>query len=160
MRGQGVRLADLVTAEQQAREDAAATEQEFLEFLEGFRHTAVLVPLGEHGGLWSAELGGIRWIFAFSDEESLARFALARRDMEISQPALHDVARQGEDQYGWEYQKLLGWRLLDSVVPAVGGPCGVALDAGSADGRVLPPVAGVVPDTATVDAYTAGGGAT
>jgi hypothetical protein len=41
--------------------------------------------------------------------------------------------------------------LLDQVVPAVGGPVGVAVDAGSEAGLVLPPVTGIVPDAVAVD---------
>ncbi|NBM20498.1 SseB family protein [Streptomyces sp. GC420] len=108
------------------------------EVLEDFRDSALLVPLDEHGHLWSAEFGGIRWIAAFSDEEALARFATAR----------------SEDDREWNYRKVLGRRLLDVVVPAVGGPCGVAIDAGNPDGRTFPPVMGVVPAAAALGAPT------
>ncbi|WP_335937523.1 SseB family protein [Streptomyces sp. PTD5-9] len=108
----------------------------FAVLLGEFRRTAVLVPFDESGGLWSAELGGVRWICAFSDEESLARFARAR----------------GDSGREWAYRSILGARLLDAVVPSVAGPAGVALDAGSPDGMVFPPVAGVVPETVAVDA--------
>ncbi|WP_431515237.1 SseB family protein [Streptomyces sp.] len=141
-----VQLADLVAAEQRTRENADAARREFLDFLDGFRHTTVLVPLDERDGLWSAELGGIRWIMAFSDEEALADFARARSALDGAAPR------------EWDYRKILGSRLLDSVVPAVGVPCGVALDAASEDGRVLPPVEGIVPDRATVEAYVNDGG--
>ncbi|MFG2231681.1 hypothetical protein ACGFNX_17030 [Streptomyces sp. NPDC048723] len=45
-----------------------------------FRRTALLVPLSEggDGGLMSGWQGGVRWIYAFTDEEALARFAVAR----------------------------------------------------------------------------------
>ncbi|WP_443059352.1 hypothetical protein [Streptomyces sp. NBC_00435] len=45
-----------------------------------FRRAVLLVPLadGPDGGLMSAASGGIRWIYAFTDEEALARFAGAR----------------------------------------------------------------------------------
>ncbi|OEV27758.1 hypothetical protein AN219_22085 [Streptomyces nanshensis] len=144
----------MVAAEQQVRDDAAAARPEFTAFLDGFRHRTVLVPLDDQGGIWSAELGGIRWILAFSDVKSLARFAKKGSDAEIGirQPATS--AEEGKQ--GWEYRKVQGWRLLDSVIPAAGRPCGVALDAGSAGGKVLPPVAGIVPDRATLDAYATG----
>ncbi|OEU87447.1 hypothetical protein DB35_23095 [Streptomyces abyssalis] len=144
----------MVAAEQQVRDDAAAARPEFTAFLDGFRHRTVLVPLDDQGGIWSAELGGIRWILAFSDVKSLARFAKKGSDAEIGirQPATSEE----EGKQGWEYRKVQGWRLLDSVIPAAGRPCGVALDAGSAGGKVLPPVAGIVPDRATLDAYATG----
>jgi hypothetical protein len=44
-----------------------------------------------------------------------------------------------------------GARLLDQVVPAVDGPVGIAVDAGTPAGLVLPPVTGIVPDAVAVD---------
>jgi hypothetical protein len=100
------------------------------------RRTAVLVPVAD-GGLWSAVRDGIRWIYAFTSEASLARFALARG-------AAPDVA--------WPYQRVLGARLLDVVVSAAGGPCGVAVDVADRDGSMFfPPVVGVVPESVAVD---------
>ncbi|MFC8508280.1 hypothetical protein ACFU3J_17580 [Streptomyces sp. NPDC057411] len=107
-----------------------------LERLADFRSRPVLVPTDSAGGLWTADLGGVDWICAFTDEAALARFAEAR----------------GEESVEWPYRRVLGSRLLDDVVPAVGFPCGVALDAGSPGGAVFPPVKGIVPDRAAVDA--------
>ncbi|MEV7488546.1 SseB family protein [Streptomyces sp. B21-104] len=112
-----------------------AARREFAVLLGEFRRTAVLVPLDEAGDLWSADLNGVRWICAFSDEEALARFALAR----------------GESGREWTYRTVLGARLLDVMVPMLPGPGGVALDAGSTDGMLFPPVAGIVPDAVAVD---------
>jgi hypothetical protein len=151
-----VQLADLVGAEQQVRADVAAGKQEFLDFLEEFRHTAVLVPFDDQGGLWSADAGGIRWILAFSDEGALARLARSRKNPDLRKPAT--VTDEGKE--AWDFRKVRGCRLLDTVIPAAGRPCGVALDAGSKGGTVLPPVAGVVPEKATVEAYTADTGTT
>ncbi|QGZ52977.1 SseB family protein [Streptomyces sp. QHH-9511] len=100
-----------------------------------FRRTAVLVPIDPYGGLWSAHQGGVRWICAFSNEETLARFART----------LEDAHRT------WEYRTILGARLLDVLVPKLGVPAGVALDAGSEEGVLFPPVEGVVPASAVVD---------
>ncbi|GAA2637563.1 SseB family protein [Streptomyces axinellae] len=135
-----VRLTELVLAEERASQEAEDAGRRFQAFLREFRATAVLVPLDDAGGLWSAELGGIRWIMAFSDEEELSRFLLTRHE--------------GGER---EYRRILGSHLLDSVVPAVPGPCGVALDAAGEHGTVLPPVAGIVPDRATAEAYAATG---
>ncbi|MFF8995455.1 hypothetical protein ACF09H_37095 [Streptomyces sp. NPDC014983] len=82
----------------------------------------------------TGEYGGVRWIYAFSGETDLARYALAR----------------GAGDRVWAYQRWLGARLLDAAVPAVGVPCGVALDVGGA-GVLFPPVAGIVPDRVAVD---------
>ena len=114
---------------------AASARREFARLLGEFRRTAVLVPFDEHGSLWTAEFNGVRWICAFSDEEALARFAVARVD----------TGRE------WTYQTVLGARLLDVMVPMLPGPGGVALDAGSAVGMVFPTVAGIVPDGVAVD---------
>ncbi len=114
----------------------------FAVLLGEFRRTPVLVPLGDgpgpdtERGLLTADFNGVRFILAFSDEQALARYAVAR----------------GEGAREWRYQTVLGARLLDAAVPAVGVPCGVALDcADGADGMVFPPVRGVVPDAVAVD---------
>ncbi|MEU3031209.1 SseB family protein [Streptomyces incarnatus] len=99
-----------------------------------FRRTAVLVPVDEHDVPLTADLGGVRWIYAFSDETALARYALAR----------------GAGDREWAYQRWLGARLLDAAVPAVGVPCGIALDVGG-PGTLFPPLAGIVPDRVAVD---------
>ncbi|WP_234334815.1 SseB family protein [Streptomyces sp. NRRL S-118] len=112
-----------------------SARREFAALLGEFRRTAVLVPVDPHGGPWIAEHGGVRWICAFSNEETLARFAHAR----------------GEAGREWEYRAVLGARLLDVLVPKLGVPAGVALDAGSEDGVVFPPVEGIVPDAAVVE---------
>ncbi|MFF3833920.1 SseB family protein [Streptomyces sp. NPDC002458] len=117
------------------RDQLRTARREFAVLLGEFRRTAVLVPLDEAGDLWSAEQNGVRWICAFSDEAALARFAQARGD----------AGRE------WTYQAVLGARLLDVMVPLLPGPAGVALDAGSTDGMLFPPVAGIVPDAVAVD---------
>ena len=113
----------------------AAGRREFAVLLGEFRRGAWLVPLDDQGDLWSAEQGGVRWICAFSDEPALARFAYA----------------QGGADREWSYQRVLGARLLDVMVPLLEMPAGVALDAGSAEGTLFPPVAGVVPEGSVVD---------
>ncbi|MFJ8586389.1 SseB family protein [Streptomyces sp. NPDC093595] len=112
-----------------------SARRDFAALLGEFRRTAVLVPVDPYGGPWTAEHGGVRWICAFSNEETLARFAHAR----------------GEAGREWEYRAVLGARLLDVLVPKLEVPAGVALDAGSADGVVFPPVEGIVPDAAVVE---------
>ncbi|MFE6835449.1 SseB family protein [Streptomyces sp. NPDC057705] len=101
----------------------------------------LLVPLseGDDGGLMSGWQGGVRWIYAFTDEEALARFAVARGS--------------GAEAREREYLSILGARLVDAVVPAVGGPTGVAVDVADEDGSMLfPPVVGIVPEACAVDA--------
>ncbi|CAL9635491.1 hypothetical protein SUDANB120_06191 (plasmid) [Streptomyces sp. enrichment culture] len=103
-----------------------------------FRRTVLLVPYADapDGALMSAVSGGIRWLYAFTDEEALARFAVAR----------------GEADREWPYLAVLGARLADAVIPAVEGPAGIAVNVADENGSMLfPPVAGIVPDAAAVD---------
>ncbi|WP_030714115.1 hypothetical protein [Streptomyces sp. NRRL S-237] len=115
--------------------DVEAAREAVLERLADFRSRVVLVPLDDRGGLWTAELGGLDWICAFSEPATLARFADAR----------------GEAEREWPYRRIVGARLLDEVIPALDFPCGVALDAAGPDGIVFPPVRGLVPDGAALD---------
>lgn len=125
-----------------AHPEVAARRREFAALLGEFRRTPVLVPLGDgpgpdgERGLLTADLNGVRFILAFSDEQALGRYAHER----------------GEAAHEWTYQTILGARLLDVAVPAAGVPCGVALDcADGEDGVVFPPVRGIVPDEVAVD---------
>lgn len=131
-----------VTAGDAADGELAAARREFARLLGEFRRTAVLVPFDEHDSPWTADLNGVRWICAFSNEEALARFARAR----------------GETRREWKYRRILGARLLDVMVPLLPGPGGVALDAGSDDGMLFPPVRGIVPDAVAVDLGETGNG--
>ncbi|MFI9588201.1 SseB family protein [Streptomyces sp. NPDC052236] len=116
-------------------DELALARRGFAVLLGEFRRTAVLVPLDGRGSLWSADQNGVRWICAFSDEAALARFARG----------------QGDAGREWTYRTVLGARLLDVMVPLLKVPAGVALDAGSDEGMLFPPVAGVVPDAVAVD---------
>ncbi|MEU8616709.1 hypothetical protein [Streptomyces sp. NPDC048623] len=128
-------------APQDPEAEGEARRREFAAVLDLFRRTAVLVP--RRDGSWlTVDFGGVRWILAFSDESALARYAVAR----------------GEDDTAWEYETVLGARLLDVAVPGAGVPCGVALDAadGAEHAVLLPPVDGIVPDAAAVDEGVSG----
>ncbi|MET9422617.1 SseB family protein [Streptomyces sp. NPDC006540] len=116
-------------------DEVAAGRRRFARLLGEFRRAAVLVPFDAQGSLWTADFNGVRWICAFSDEEALSRFAQAQQD----------AGRE------WVFRTVLGARLLDVMVPMLPGPAGVALDAGSEDGMLFPPVEGVVPEAAVVD---------
>ncbi|MGW3626545.1 hypothetical protein [Streptomyces sp. NPDC000880] len=111
------------------------------------RRTLVLVPF-DGGGLWTAELGGVRWVCGFTDEEALARFARAR-----------DGGGGRETGRSWEFAEVRGARLLDEIIPAMGVPAGVAINIADPDGSmVFPPVVGIVPDAVAVDADELHGG--
>lgn len=106
------------------------------------RRALVLVPFGG-SGLWTAKLGGVRWISGFTDEAALARFAKAR-----------GVGKGTDGTDGaWEYAELRGARLLDEIIPAMGVPAGVAINVADPDGSMLfPPVVGIVPEAVALDA--------
>ncbi len=102
-----------------------------------FRRAAVLVPLFQNG-LMSGDFGGIRWIYAFTSEAALARFDAG---LGTAAPATREDIT------------VLGGRLLDVVIPSLGAPAGIAVDVADEDRSILfPPVVGIVPDRAAVDA--------
>ncbi|WP_212912493.1 SseB family protein [Streptomyces sp. TS71-3] len=110
------------------------------ELVAAVRDAVLLVPL-EGGGLWTARAGGVRWICAFTDEAALARFAL----------------HHGPGDASWEFAALLGRRLLDEIGPAMDEPAGLAVDIATEGGAMFfPPVEGIVPDEAAVDAARGG----
>ncbi|GAU66570.1 hypothetical protein SSP35_03_02180 [Streptomyces sp. NBRC 110611] len=95
----------------------------------------------------SAEMNGIRWLYAFTDEEALSRFAGSRDS---------DPGTAAATAAEWQYVTASGARILDVLIPAIEGPTGVALDAGSEQGALFPPMAGIVPDNAALDVPTDG----
>jgi hypothetical protein len=101
------------------------------------RRATLLAPVAD-GALMSGQQGGVRWLYAFTDEESLARFL---------------VRRGADPAAGADYLAVLGARLLDSVIPSLDGPTGIAVNVADDDGAMLfPPVAGIVPDAVAVTA--------
>jgi len=108
-----------------------------------FRRTPLLLPVTD-GGFMAADSGGIRWLYAFTGEDALARFAVARGEV----PG-------GEG----EFVAVLGARLVDGVIPELGVPAGVAVDVADEDGSMLfPPVSGIVPEAVAVDVDAERGG--
>ncbi|MGV9417628.1 hypothetical protein ACWDO6_08815 [Streptomyces sp. NPDC003674] len=106
------------------------------------RRSVLLVPVAG-GGLWSVRAGGVRWVCGVTDETALARFA--RHHAPGGQPVDHAA--------------LLGARIVDEIVPALGEPAGLAVDIATEDGAMFfPPVAGIVPDAVAVDTGRVGEG--
>ncbi|MFE6691429.1 SseB family protein [Streptomyces sp. NPDC057743] len=122
-------LADEVVSFHEGQPNPAALVGEF-------RRTTVILPTVDEAIL-SAELDGIRWLYAFTDEDALSRFAVTRG------------SRPGTE---WKYLTASGARVLDVLIPALEGPTGVALDAGSERGMLFPPVSGIVPERVAVGA--------
>lgn len=88
-----------------------------------FREAVVVVPTDGPDALLTVAEQGIRWVPAFTDPVALARFARAR----------HDADR------AWSYLTTRGHRVLDTVLPAIDGPAGVAVDIGGTHPVFLPP---------------------
>ena len=125
MRDTGRGLAARLAESHEGRLDGAALVGEF-------RRALVLVPLSGEA-VWSADFGGVRWVYAFTGEGSLGRFLAAR-----------GVGPGTEVPY----MRVYGARLLDVAVPAVGVPAGIAVDVAGPWPGLLPPVAGIVPPAA------------
>ncbi|KPC61328.1 SseB family protein [Streptomyces chattanoogensis] len=121
-------LTDEIAAAYEGELDPAALVGEF-------RRTSVFVPV-VNDSLMSAEMSGIRWLYAFTDEEAMNHFATAR-----------GAAPDAE----LEYVSAVGARLLDAVIPAIEGPAGVAVNVASEQPILFPPVSGIVPDSAAID---------
>ncbi|MGW3332230.1 hypothetical protein ACWDF9_16960 [Streptomyces rubiginosohelvolus] len=133
--GDGAALADRIAERRAGVGDPGALVGEL-------RRALILVPF-DRGGLWTAEFGGIRWVYGFSDEAALARFAEERAVVEGA----------GTASQSWEYATFRGARLLDEVIPAMGVLAGVAVNVADPDGSMLfPPVVGIVPNAVAVDA--------
>jgi hypothetical protein len=115
------------------------------------RRSVLLVPV-DAGRFVSTVRDGVRWVYAFSDEAALARFAVA-----LGYPGAESgggAAQQSRQE--WEFVSVLGARLLDVVLPSLDGPAGVAVDVADEERSMLfPPVRGIVPDTIAVDAVDA-----
>jgi hypothetical protein len=88
-----------------------------------FRDAIVVVPLDGHEALLTVDDRGIAWVPAFTDTTALARFAHAR----------------GQADQTWQYLTTRGARVLDTLLPAIDGPAGVAVDVGSPRPVFLPP---------------------
>lgn len=107
------------------------------------RRAALLVPvLGD--GLMCAEYGGIRWIYAFTGEAALADFRQGLASQDAPPDAPPDCVT------------VLGAHLLDSVIPSLDGPTGLAVDVADRHASMLfPPVRGIVPDSCALDIESA-----
>lgn len=100
-----------------------------------FRQAIVLLPQEADGSVASGDEGGVRWLYAFTSEQELARWV---------------VARGGDGAAEQSYLTVRGSRLLDAGLPQVGMPAGVALDVAGDQPMLFPPVRGIVPDAVAV----------
>lgn len=88
-----------------------------------FGQAGLLVPLVDDDRLYTARLGGVDWICAFTSVEEYARYMAAR-----------GVA--GDQEY--RYQSLLGWRLVE-YASGRSEPTGVAVDITGSAPMAFPP---------------------
>lgn len=122
----------MLTEEFEDDGDVEAVREHVLATLGEFRRSLLVVPIRD-GGILAGDQGGLRWIYAFTDTDTLTAFAQARGE-------------GGE----WEFRRVYGARLLDETVAEVGVPCGIAVDVGSEGAFLLPPAKGIVPDEVAV----------
>lgn len=100
-----------------------------------FRDAVLLLPQTGGDSVAAGDYGGLRWLYAFTSEAELASWV---------------VAREGDAAAEQRYVTVLGSRVLDTALPEVGVPAGVAVDVAGAQPLFLPPVRGVVPDRVAV----------
>ncbi|MFE9425487.1 hypothetical protein ACFYNO_21255 [Kitasatospora sp. NPDC006697] len=111
------------------------------QLVDQFRAATLLCPLAPDGEPMAGELGGLLWLYAFTDEPALARFARAR----------------GEGGRRWDFARIGGDLLLDVAVPRLDGPGGVAVDVGGPRPLAFPGTAATATTTRTArTAATAG----
>lgn len=102
--------------------------------LAAFRAALVHVPVLADQRPLTVERDGLRWLLAFTTEDDLGAFVAARQE-------------SGAD---WHFIAVRGHRLLDELVPALPDPTGVSLDIAGSRPMLLPPVKGVVPESAAI----------
>ncbi|HEX7660530.1 MAG TPA: hypothetical protein VF444_13735 [Pseudonocardiaceae bacterium] len=91
-----------------------------------FRESLVWLPTAADdpaGSVLTADYRGVHWLYAFTGEAELARFAMKTGGAD--RPRTYLTAR--------------GWRVLDVLVPAMDQPAGVAVDAAGKRPMFLPP---------------------
>jgi hypothetical protein len=88
-----------------------------------FRDAVVVVPTDGGQALLTIDDHGVHWVTVFTGTTELARFARARGDGERS----------------WPYLTTRGARVLDTLLPALDGPAGVAVDIAGRRPVFLPP---------------------
>lgn len=104
--------------------------------MSSLRHSVLYVPRVSETALMSGDRGGVRWLYGFTTSEEMAAFFIAR----------------GEGDAELAYLTVLGERLLDIALPAMGVPGGVAVDVAGEHPMMFPGVFGVVAEDRAFDA--------
>ncbi|MDH6569393.1 hypothetical protein M2160_004414 [Streptomyces sp. SAI-117] len=117
--------------------------------VEAVRGAELLLPLLGENAVWTTDLEGIRWLFAFTGTREMHTFL--QQKWEAAEPGelpaglarfARYVAVDGEELL---HELLPVWVERDRV------PMGVVVDVSSDARAFLPPVSGIVPDTIAVD---------
>ncbi|MDO0911338.1 hypothetical protein QQM39_10885 [Streptomyces sp. DT2A-34] len=125
------------------------------ELIAAVRSAELLVALLDHGRLWTCELEGALWLFAFTTARELRDFV--QRKWAAARPGDLPI----ELAQRAPCMRLTGAELLEDLIPALMErdhlPYGLALDVTSSQRAFLPPLPGIVPDHAALDLDAATG---
>lgn len=90
--------------------------------MDGLRRSVLFVPTTLDGAGLVADLEGLRWLYAFTSPAEMAAYFSARE--EIGEPV--------------DFVTVLGERLVDVVIPAMGTPAGIAVDVAGQEPIMFP----------------------
>ncbi|MET7735785.1 hypothetical protein ABZT02_31135 [Streptomyces sp. NPDC005402] len=117
--------------------------------VEAAQDAELLLPLLGEGAVWSGELDGIRWLFAFTSAHEMHVFLQQKWQAAKPGELPAELARYAR------YVRVNGGELLHELLPALVGrdrvPMGVVVDVSSELRAFLPPVSGIVPDGIALD---------
>lgn len=89
------------------------------------RAAALIVPLTADRRIWTSKTHDIHWIPAFTSDDELARFIVARGGTDASGEVL--------------FHTLFGWRLVDEIAPSMDGFVGIAINMKGEGPLAFPP---------------------
>lgn len=90
---------------------------------QAFRDAVLLVPLTDDERISTSEVHGIDWVCAFTSEYEYAKYLVAR----------------GEGGEPRRFHTLLGWRIVDDLIPTLQRPTGVVVNSCGAAPMAFPP---------------------
>lgn len=88
-----------------------------------FRDAVLVVPLTDDERVPTSEVEGLDWVCAFTSELEYAKYLVAR----------------GEGGVSRSFHTVLGWRIVDDLIPALSRPTGVVVDICGATPMAFPP---------------------
>ncbi|MEU6330008.1 SseB family protein [Streptomyces sp. NPDC047049] len=117
--------------------------------VEAAQSAELLLPLLGESAVWSGELDGMHWLFAFTSAGEMHAFL--QQKWEAAEPGElpAELARYAR------YLRVSGEELLRELLPGLVErdrvPMGVVVDVSSGLRAFLPPVSGIVPDGMALD---------